>query len=112
MAYLLLGPILWAAHFALIYGMQSSLCRLAGTEHGNSAAAPVVAVTTLLVLLLLAAVLLAPGAASRILHAAPWPDATQRFCDRIMALLAVLSLFGVIWAGATAILLPACPPLR
>lgn len=112
MAYLLLGPILWSAHFAVIYGAQSSLCRVAGPERGSTAVVTTVAVATLLVLVLLTAVLLRPPAVSRFLRAAPWPEATQRFCDRIMVLQSMLSLFGVIWAGATLILLPACPPLR
>ena len=112
---MLLGPILWAAHLAVIYGAQSTLCALGISAVRGPAVSLVAVVTTLatvVVLGLLAVAILAPRALSRRLRAASWSMPAQRFCDRIMVLLAMLSACGVIWAGATVLLVPACPPLR
>lgn len=110
-AYLLLGPLLWAAHFTVLYATQSGACAIFGAGAGPVPTI-VIVIATLLVLGLMVAAMLKPHATSELLQAGRWGEPVQRFCDRVMALLAGLSLFAVVGAAAGAVLLPSCPPLR
>jgi hypothetical protein len=105
-AFLLAGPILWAAHLFLVYGPQSALCAM-GRPDG-----PV----TMLVLLVtavfavpLAVLLAAPGTAVRLLRLG---TEDRRFSVSVMRWLSALSLAGVLLAGAAALLVDPCAQLR
>ena len=112
LTYVLLGPILWSAHFAAMYGVQSTACAVGGSAAAGPVVATVAALATAVVLLLLAGAVVRARTVGGWLHARPWPNPAQQFCDSAMRLLAMLSCVGTIWAGATVLLVPACPPLR
>jgi len=104
--YLLNGPILWAVHFTAIYGAQSTMC-------GRDLPAPVQTVvlgTTIAALIPLAAITAWPAWASRLLRKrnAEIPHALVA----IARWLSLLSAIAILWAGATALWIPPCPPLR
>jgi hypothetical protein len=114
--YLLSGPLVWAAHLVLVYVPQSGLCAFRVT--GAAAVAPLAISLAVGAVTALAAAILAianrrHNAIARVLRA---PDllegANGRFLCRVMRLLAALSLAGVLFAGATALLLPPCEQLR
>lgn len=114
LAYMLFGPIVWALHLTAVYGSHALLCARGATQAvlGLSLPAFAVLAATAAALALLVVAIFAPGALRRIARI-PDSDGRERgFQDRLAALLAVLSAFGVIWAGATALLLPACLLLR
>ena len=109
------GPIVWALHFAGVYGLQSVACTLT-----RGRLEPIVLgldwIQLTVLALTAAAVLLIAG----LPWLAPWRhlgrSADERELDSflgvVMALLALLSVFGVIAAGAAALALPSCPALR
>jgi hypothetical protein len=116
LVYLLLGPLVWAAHLFLVYAPQSMLCAFRLTGFANAGPllieAVVGAVTLLAAIPLLLAILFPHGAA-RLLRAAGFLRGENgAFMVLVMRLLAALSLAGVLWAGATLLLLPACAQLR
>jgi hypothetical protein len=114
--YLMSGPLVWAVHLVFVYVPQSGLCAFRITE--VAAVAPLAISMTVVAVTALAAALLAiaiarPDAIARVLRA---PDLHEgengRFLCRVMRMLAALSLAGVLFAGATAFLLPPCEQLR
>ena len=113
--YLLLGPIIWAAHMTAIYFSQSMLCAhgLANSSVAGIDVVPgIVAAATIAALAILFAAILLPGSTARIARAAGSPIAERTFHRRIMAALAILSAVGVAWAGLAVIFVQDCPPLR
>jgi hypothetical protein len=101
------GPIVWAAHFFLLYGIEVLIC----TGFGTSSLAQRFWIVAL-ALTALALVLLCFMA---------WHVAVERSDDRrgtgiesaafyrpTSIGLAVLAMFGVLWATLPALLLPAC----
>lgn len=108
--YILLGPLLWAAHFTLIYFMQSMLC--AHQAAGGGAVPAVVGGATILFLAAAGAALAAPRRAQAAMGAAGWPAAEAGFHTTLMRLLALLSAAGILWAGLAALVIPDCPALR
>ena len=108
--YILLGPILWAAHFTLIYFAQSMLC--AHGLAGSGVVPTIVGIATLVVLGAIGAALLSPHAVRRLMHAGGWSDAELAFHTRLMMGLAVLSAAAIAWAGLAAVVIPSCPLLR
>jgi hypothetical protein len=114
--YLMAGPLLWGVHLLVVYGMQSALCayRLTGIAQLDPllVRALVVAVTVL-VALALGFAAWRPRTTARLLRAAVFLDGENGpFMTAVMRLLVLLSLAGVLWAGAGALLLEACPQLR
>lgn len=109
--YVLFGPVVWAAHFTLIYGAQAMLCALAAESDPSLAVRGIVAALSAVALALLVAAALQPDRIYTALGAGPWPIATQNFQRRVMVLLMMLSLFGVVASAATASL-PVCAALR
>jgi len=103
---MLIGPIVWALHFLAIYGGHAMLCARAAAIDPSA----VVAVATVIAIAILVAALRFRGAAARLLRAAP--AAPRSFQGRAMTLLALLSMLGIAWAGATVAALPACLILR
>lgn len=98
----LFGPIVWAAHFSLIYAVHTALCVF---QTGDAVRAASLALTV--------AALAAFGLFFAVLRRA---EATalepERFLDRLAMLLIVLSAAGVIWTGAAAAFIAPCAQLR
>jgi len=113
--YLLAGPIIWAAHLLLVYGPQSALCAFRVT--GMAAAEPwlisaLVAGVTVLAMAAIALILWRPRRTARFFRFDTASDGQRSFVISVMRLLAVLSLIGIAWAGATTLLLAPCAQLR
>jgi hypothetical protein len=103
---LLGAPVVWAFHFAFVYGLQSILCAPGGRwlEVPLEVVAPAIGVATFVAAAAIAGLwLLVRGRAPR--SEAPAPATLAR---RAAGPLALLSLFGVLAAGAAAALLPPC----
>lgn len=114
--YVLVGPIIWSAHLLAVYGPQSALCafRLTGEMIVQTwiVSAGVGAVTVLSVAALLF-VLWRPRQTARLFRAAGFLQGDQEtFLVNVTRLLAVLSLAGVIWAGAAPLIVDPCGQLR
>jgi hypothetical protein len=114
--YLLVGPLVWSGHLLFVYAPQSALCafRITGAVTVEPLLIAVfVTAATALAAIVLALVLWRPRATARLFRAGRFLDGENgRFMISVMQLLAVLSLAGVLWAGATALLLDPCPQLR
>ncbi|MBP2234677.1 nitrogen fixation/metabolism regulation signal transduction histidine kinase [Sinorhizobium kostiense] len=107
--FLLAGPILWAGHLLLVYGVQSVTCVV-----GSGSVAPSALIRTLVVLVTLGAILLLclalffPGRLAHMLRYQTPDRDNHVFSVRVERLLILLSLPAVIWSGAAAFLLDAC----
>ena len=113
-AFMLAGPILWAAHLLLVYGPQSALCALGRTsmaETGDGSVAALVLAVTASIAAPLLILQFAPGTAARLLRFRP-EDGGRRFSVSVMRWLAALSLAGVLLAGAAALIVDPCAQLR
>ena len=116
LVFLLAGPLLWAGHLFLVYALQSMLCafRITGTASVEPLVIEIVIV--LLTLAVAGALLLSirqPQVTARVLRAAGLLDGENgAFMISVMRLLSALSLAGVLWAGASVLLLETCPQLR
>ena len=109
LVYLLIGPVIWAAHFMTVYAAQGWLCAIGAAQDRIIAA---VFALTLPPLLALAAALFMPAGLARLLRASDWGEETQHFLAGAMRLLSLLSLLAVLYFATAAALLPACPALR
>lgn len=99
----LFGPIVWAAHLFVIYGTHTIVC---SQGVPGRTAAIIIGSATLVALVLLAVV-------SRIATAEAFGgDQSARFMRNTMMWLAGLSALAIMWAGGTALFLPACLALR
>lgn len=105
-AFLLAGPILWAAHLFLVYGPQSALC---ATGRTAGSVTMLVLLVTALFAVPLAFLLASPGTAVRLLR---FGTEDRRFSISVMRWLSALSLAGVLLAGAASVLLDPCAQLR
>jgi hypothetical protein len=114
--YLLCGPLIWAAHLLLVYVPQSGLCafRITGVAAVDSQLISIlIGVATASSAITLAVALRWPTSMARLFRATNFLEGENgSFMQSVMRLLAALSLAGVLWAGATALLLPPCPQLR
>lgn len=107
LVYLTIGPILWGLHLFTVYGLQPVLC-----SRSAPANTTFVAITTVVLLGLLLAVMLWPHAVARLLHARAASRASRRFHRRVVRWAGLLSAAGIVWAGAAALIVPACQGLR
>lgn len=107
--YILVGPILWAAHLATIYFVQSMLCARGVAVEAVPA---IVLAATAVAVLLIVALLMAPRAASLSFRAGGWGEHIHATETRLMQGLALLSIAGIVWGGATVLIIPSCPTLR
>lgn len=108
LVYLTLGPILWAIHLTLIYGTHTLVCArtIPGTLPLGFDTAPfVILLVTVATLALLLGAMLVPSPNTRPFNGSP---ASPSFFRRVMVLLALLSAFGVGWAGVAAMVVPSC----
>lgn len=113
--YLLIGPVIWAAHLLLVYGPQSALC--AFRADGMIAVAPfvitaLVGVLTVISMAVLALVFWRPRQVARLLRFEAAEETDRRFSISVMRLLTALSFAGVTWAGAVVLFLDPCAQLR
>lgn len=106
--FILFGPIVWALHLLVIYGSQSVLCARGGTASIST----IIGVATLVSIAALCTAAMAPGALAGALRVGPGPGSQQAFINGVAVTLAILSLFGVVWAAATIFILPSCLSLR
>jgi len=108
----LIGPLMiWALHFSVVYGAHHLVCAaLAGNSvgFGMQTAVSVATVAALLALLLL---IVKPDVVLRMKRDEAMPKNSRLFLTDVMRLLALLSLFGVLWAGSAAFFFPACMSL-
>lgn len=111
LAYMLLGPIVWAVHSTVIYSAQSMLCAAAGAWDPSEMVRIVVAATTVLAFAIVATATLKADRTGDMIGAASPSPALRHFQRRVMRLLAIMSLFGI-GASAAAATLPVCVALR
>ncbi len=102
--FILFGPLIWAAHFTLSYGSHTLLCRL---EAQADRAAVFVIVTTAVAVAILSWFVIRSDAFSRYFGISAREE-RARAVMVIAALLAGLSIIGVLWGGMTVSFLSAC----
>ena len=105
---LTLGPLIWAAHLAVVYGVHSFGCGRdlfgAGLFGLDQPQLIIIGATLFAVLGI--------GAGLPIRVSAQPMEQEQRFERGVAIGLAALSIFGVLAAGAAALIIPACAALR
>lgn len=108
----LFGPIVWAAHLTLIYGLQSVACALASplapALFGLDPVQLAIAALTAAALLAIAG----RAAVARRPVGNTGEGELAAFLDAVMLLLALFSAFGIAGQGGVALIIPACLPLR
>lgn len=104
----LTGPLIWALHFAVVYGVQHVGCAEPGEKHADFWIQASVIVATLVALLALLLIIAKPKLVHSINRDGEMSQNTQALLLSIMRLLALLSFFGVLWAGIAVFFLPAC----
>ncbi|MHC1551641.1 hypothetical protein [Phyllobacterium sp. K27] len=112
---LLIGPLLWAVHFTLVYGYQSAFCAISNQGNGEGSSTAVVVaivVMTACAAFGLAAALYWPVTLTRWLRYHPRSKATWLFSVRVTRLLILISLAGVLWGGAAALVIDTCAHFR
>lgn len=107
--YIAFGPLIWALHLTAVYGAHALLC---ARGIAPAVALAVVLGVTAVALVLLASAIAVPRSARWIVRIGAEDGGDGGFHDRLMRLLAALSAFGVAWAGAAAVIVPACAQLR
>jgi uncharacterized membrane protein YjgN (DUF898 family) len=104
----LVGPsFVWGLHFAAVYAIQSLFCDIFGGSRAAYQAQMAVIAATVAALLILLLLIAKPAAVLRMNR----PETSLSFLAGVMRLLALLSFFGVLWAGSAALLVPACTQL-
>lgn len=115
LAFILIGPLVWAVHLTLIYGGQSLLCAF---NPGEDASGRNVAIVAIILAATIAGIAAVGFSAARpaIVHAliarGALPAEQAGFVVTIMRVLAGLSILAMIYAGLGAVILPACGQLR
>lgn len=107
----LAGPLIWALHFAVVYGIQHVACATLGGHRADFWIQTSVIVATVVALLALLLIIVKPNAVLRIDREGRMSQNTQALLLGIMRLLTLLSFFGVLWAGVAVFFLPACGSL-
>lgn len=105
----LAGPLLiWGLHFAVVYSAHHLTCTLLPGHSAAFWARLAVIAATVMALLALLLFIAKPHAVLRMNRAGATPEIPLAFLAGVMRLLALLSWFGVFWAGSAAFFLPAC----
>jgi hypothetical protein len=103
------GPLVWAAHLFAVYGAHALVC---ARIPAHAAVLPVLFVAlTLAALAPLAYAVWRPDASARMFRGNRRGGESE-FLTALMRLLALLSLAGILWAGAATLTLPYCGQLR
>ena len=108
LVYLSVGPILWALHLTVVYGTHTLVCARAISRTlplGFDTAQFVILSATAVALVFMFSALLIPSRQTRPFQG---PPSVPAFYPRVMALLVLLSAFGVVWAGVAALILRSC----
>lgn len=109
---MLLGPLLWAVHFALLYAIHTGLCLMVVRRSDRADAMLAASALLTIGVLALLAWLFVAGWRRAFLQRKQTERIDGAFLDEASLLLVVLSGAGVVWAGAAAGLIDACKPLR
>jgi hypothetical protein len=96
----LAGPLIWTAHFLIVYASESLVCTRGG---GAATHLVLVAAATLAGLIVLLAVISQSRRAASD-HNAPG----QAYMDKVATGLSLLGMLGLIWTALPATLLSAC----
>lgn len=113
--FLLVGPLVWALHFAVCYAAQSLLCTLGLTQAvlwDLDATKLFVVAATLLAAGSLAVALMARGSVARMLCVVEPEEHQRSFHRGVMFWAASLSIVAVAWTGATIFIVDSCGQLR
>ncbi|MDN5751791.1 MAG: hypothetical protein L0H15_00730 [Nitrosospira sp.] len=113
--FILTGPIVWAAHLALIYSSQSSLCSFdpgEGGAGGRDAIAAIILAVTAVGVAAVGSSAFRARSAHGLTARADLPAETITFIVTIMRVLAALSILAMLYAGLGVVFLPACDSLR
>ncbi len=114
LVFLLFGPLVWALDLLVVYGGHASWCAAGDRLPGD----PQVVVpvlhwgATAAAGLILAVAIIWPAIPRALLRAMPSTSPEAGFADRVMQLLALLSLFGIFFVSLAQFLLPLCAQLR
>jgi hypothetical protein len=100
------GPIIWAAHFLLVYASESLVCTRGGGAHDHFLIVAAVSAGAVAALL---AIIVGGLRAGRAARAEQGRDGGAFMEDATVAL-ALLSLIAVLWAVLPATLVSACSP--
>lgn len=105
----LIGPLmLWALHFSVVYGAHHIICAtVTGNRTGHLMLVAVI-VATVAALLALLLLIVKPHVVLGIKRDQEISKNSRLFLTDVMRLLALLSFFGVLWAGSAVFFLPAC----
>jgi hypothetical protein len=104
----LFGPLVWAAHFAVLYGSHASVCAAAERDHAAlGPLIPVFALATALALILVSLPLAFTRRFAALLFVAKSEDET-RFVRSLMRWLSGLSVVAVMANGVAVLLVPPC----
>lgn len=100
----LAGPLVWSAHFLLLYGSEWLLCtRGSGASH--------LAVIALATALAMAAVLATTMYSAHRASVAPSSSRSgAAFMEHVAAALGLLSMLGVLWSALPAVVVGSCMP--
>lgn len=113
--YMLTGPLLWALHMTAVYGSHTLLCTVEVKQPmlwGASPSAVAIMAATLVAVAFLAVFIAARQRMAKAMRI-PQADEPQRaFLDGLMLWLGFLSIAGIVWSGATVMVLDACAQLR
>ncbi|WAK02639.1 hypothetical protein [Methylobacter sp. YRD-M1] len=103
----LAGPLIWGVHFGIVYAAHHLICLLTGNSAAFWAQLAVIAATIAALLALLLSIF-KPEIMQHMVRYESAQNISRSFLTGVMRLMALLSVFGVLWAGSAALFLPAC----
>jgi hypothetical protein len=104
----LFGPLVWAAHLVVLYGVHASVCAAASKVGGQpDSLLPVLAVATLIALALVSLPLVFAKRFAGFVSARA-PEDESRFLLMLMRWLAALSAVAVVASGIALLTVPPC----
>lgn len=104
----LAGPLIWVVHFAVVYGVQHIACVTLGKRAEFWVAASIIAITVAALPALLVLIVKPDDVLRRLDKSQTRQETTKEFFSGIIRLLALLSVFAVLWSGIALFFLPAC----
>lgn len=103
----LAGPFIWVLHFAVVYGVQHIAC-VTQVKHADFWVEISIIVITVAALLALVLLIAKPDMLERLDSGRIRQETTSVFLSGIMRLMALLSIFAVLWTGIALFFLPTC----
>jgi hypothetical protein len=110
LAFVLAGPMVWAAHFFLLYGAEVLICTGPVAGSRGEQLLPVAAALTTAAVAGLLAILVAGLTSGRQARQATEGTTRSLFWRDAPTALAMLAMLGVLWTALPALLIPACAP--